>query len=68
MPRMKSVVVTLVVLAGLAVLGAQAPRDDDPVWKAFMGWFKSAPPSAGNPLGDWSGPDTLIVRTVAVKQ
>lgn len=110
MIRARGTVVGLVLITILAMPGAQVPPGDEAVWNAFMGWFRSAPPSAGNPLGDyatslqaakvpegeinrqvsvltrmltrersdwveefrglgdWSGPDTLIVRTVAVKQ
>jgi SAM-dependent methyltransferase len=52
--RARNVVVGLVVLACVTVLGAQTRQDDQLVWNAFMGWFKSAPPSAGNPLGDYA--------------
>jgi len=50
--RARGVIVGLVLLACLAVPGAQTPQDDESVWNAFMRWFKSAPPSAGSPLGD----------------
>ena len=73
MSRTRGVIVGLAVLACLAVLGTQAPQDDDSVWKAFVGWFKSAPPSAGNPLGDYAAslraakvPEGEIERQVAV--
>jgi 2-polyprenyl-3-methyl-5-hydroxy-6-metoxy-1,4-benzoquinol methylase len=52
--RARGVVIGFVVLACLAALGAQAPRDDESVWNTFMGWFKAAPPSDGNPLGDYA--------------
>ena len=71
--RTGGVIVGLVVIACLAVLGAQVPQDDQSVWNAFMGWFKSAPPSAGNPLGDYAAslqaakvPEGEIRRQVSV--
>jgi 2-polyprenyl-3-methyl-5-hydroxy-6-metoxy-1,4-benzoquinol methylase len=71
--RTRGVVVGLVVFACLTVLGAQAPRDDESVWNAFMAWFKAAPPNEGNPLGDYAAslkaakvPEGEIKRQVAV--
>ena len=46
--------VALVVLTCLVALGAQAPQDDESVWRAFMAWFKTAPPTAGNPFGAYA--------------
>ena len=42
--------VALVVLASLAGPVAQAPQDDEAAWRAFMAWFKSAPPVRLNPF------------------
>ncbi len=63
----------LVVLACLAGLGAQAPQDDEAVWRAFMAWFKSAPPTPGNPLAAYAAslqaagtPEPEIKRQVGV--
>lgn len=46
----RCVVVFAVVLSCLASLGAQAPQDDESVWKGFMAWFKVAPPPRANPI------------------
>jgi SAM-dependent methyltransferase len=43
-------VVALVVLASLAGPAAQAPQGDEAAWRAFMAWFKSAPPVRLNPF------------------
>ena len=49
-----SVVVAFVVVACLVGLGAQAPQDDESVWKAFMTWFKGAPAVRGNPVAAYT--------------
>ena len=54
MSRRRYVLVALVVLACLAGLGAQAPQDDETVWRAFMAWFKTSPLTAGNPLSGYA--------------
>jgi len=50
----KYVVVGFVVVACLVGLGAQAPQDDESVWKAFMTWFKAAPATPGNPVAAYT--------------
>lgn len=50
----RSTAAVLFVLACLAGLGAQAPQDDETTWRAFMAWFKAAPPARGNPLGAYA--------------
>jgi 2-polyprenyl-3-methyl-5-hydroxy-6-metoxy-1,4-benzoquinol methylase len=44
------IVALVIALMSLAGLAAQAPQDDETVWKSFMAWFRSAPPAAGNPV------------------
>jgi SAM-dependent methyltransferase len=56
MRRKTGLLVMSVVLACMAVFGAQVPPDDETVWRAFIAWFKTAPPS-GNPLASY--PATL---------
>jgi len=46
-----TVVAVVVGFTCLAGLGAQAPQDDESVWRAFMVWFRTAPPTPGSPLG-----------------
>ena len=71
--RKRSLVGALFVLACLTGLGAQAPQDDEAVWKAFMAWFKAVPPAAGNPLSAYAtslrtakAPEEEVKRQVAV--
>jgi SAM-dependent methyltransferase len=47
---LKCAVVALVVLVCLAGPAAQAPLGDEAAWRAFIGWFKSAPPVRSNPF------------------
>ena len=54
MPARKCVVVAFVVVACLVGLGAQAPQDDESVWKAFMTWFRTAPAVRGNPVAAYT--------------
>jgi len=49
----KCVVVAFVVVACLVGLGAQAPQDDESVWKAFLTWCRTSPPTPGNPIGPY---------------
>ena len=51
----RCVVAAAVVFMCLVGLGAQAPQDDESVWKAFMTWFKTSPPAPGNPVGGLRG-------------
>jgi SAM-dependent methyltransferase len=44
------IVAMVIALVSVAGLGAQAPQDDEAVWKAFMAWFKNAPAVRGNPV------------------
>jgi 2-polyprenyl-3-methyl-5-hydroxy-6-metoxy-1,4-benzoquinol methylase len=69
----RCVVVAVVVFACLVGLGAQAPQDDESVWRAFMAWFKAAPPTRGNPLGAYAAslleaktPEEEVKRQVGV--
>ena len=49
----------------LVGLGAQAPQDDESVWKAFMTWFKGAPAVRGNPVAARNrGVPTRRVKTI----
>lgn len=50
----RCVVVAFVVCGCLVGLGAQAPQDDESVWKAFMTWFKTAPAVRGNPVAAYT--------------
>ena len=50
----RCVIVAFVVVACLAGLGAQAPQDDESVWRAFMTWFKAAPAVRGNPVAAYT--------------
>ena len=47
-------IVAVVVLTYLVGLGAQAPQDDESVWKAFLTWFKAAPAVRGNPVAAYT--------------
>jgi len=47
-------VVAVVVFACLAGPAAQAPRGDEAAWRAFMTWFKGAPPVRTNPLAAYA--------------
>jgi len=49
--RLLAVAVTLVCLVGLA---AQAPQDDEAVWKAYLAWCQAGPPAPGNPVGGYA--------------
>ena len=49
-----TVVAVVVGFTCLAGLGAQAPQDDESVWRAFMVWFRTAPPTPGSPLGAYA--------------
>lgn len=69
----RCVVVAVVVFTCFVALGAQAPQDDESVWRAFMAWFKAAPPTPGNPLGAYAAslqaaktPEEEIKRHVGV--
>jgi 2-polyprenyl-3-methyl-5-hydroxy-6-metoxy-1,4-benzoquinol methylase len=44
----------IVVLACLAGPAAQGPQGDEAAWRAFMAWFRSAPPVRGNPFGAYA--------------
>ena len=48
------VLVAVLVFTCLVGLGAQAPQDDESVWKAFMTWFKGAPAVRGNPVAAYT--------------
>jgi SAM-dependent methyltransferase len=48
------IVAMVIALMSLAGLGAQAPQDDENVWKAFMTWFKAAPAVSGNPVAAYA--------------
>jgi len=48
------IVAMVIALMSLAGLGAQAPQDDESVWKAFMTWFKAAPATPGNPVAAYT--------------
>ena len=48
------IVAFVVVMACAVGIAAQAPQDDESVWKAFMAWFKAAPAVRGNPIGAYS--------------
>jgi len=48
------VLVAVLVFTCLVGLGAQAPQDDESVWKAFMTWFKAAPAVRGNPVAAYT--------------
>ena len=50
----KIVIVALVVLACLAGPAAQAPQSDEAAWRAFMAWFKGAPPVRTNPFAAYA--------------
>ena len=50
----RCVVVAIVVFTCLVGLGAQAPQDDESVWRAFMTWFKAAPAVRGNPVAAYT--------------
>lgn len=45
-----SLVAAAVALACLAAPGAQAPPDDEAVWKAYLSWCRTAPPAPGGPV------------------
>ena len=50
--RLRCIGIAGVLAAGLVLIAlaqAQEKTDDDAVWKAFIGWFKSAPKEA-NPF------------------
>jgi SAM-dependent methyltransferase len=71
--RKRCLIVALVVLTCLAGLAAQAPQDDESVWKAFMAWFKTAPLGPGNPIAGYGAslqaakvPEDDIKRQVAI--
>jgi 2-polyprenyl-3-methyl-5-hydroxy-6-metoxy-1,4-benzoquinol methylase len=67
-------IVVAVVVTCLVGLGAQSPQGgDDSVWRAFMAWFKTAPPTPGNPIGAYAAaltaakvPEEEIRRRVGV--
>ncbi len=48
------IVALVIAVMSLAGLGAQAPPDDESVWKAFLTWFKSAPAVRGNPVAAYA--------------
>jgi SAM-dependent methyltransferase len=48
------IVAMVIALMSLVGLGAQAPQDDESVWKAFMTWFKAAPAVRGNPVAGYT--------------
>ncbi len=50
----RNVLVALVVLACLAGPAAQGPQGDEAAWRAFMAWFKSAPPVRANPFAAYA--------------
>ncbi len=71
--RKRCVVVAFVVLTCLAGRGAQAPQDDESVWRAFMAWLETAPPAPGSPVGAYAAslktsraPEAEIKRQVGV--
>jgi SAM-dependent methyltransferase len=50
----KLAVVALTVLANLAGPAAQGPPGDEAAWRAFIAWFKSAPPVRANPFAAYA--------------
>ena len=44
-------VAVAIALSCVVALAAQAPQDDEGVWKAFLAWCKASPPEPGNPVG-----------------
>jgi SAM-dependent methyltransferase len=46
-------VAAAVVLTCFVGLEAQAPQDDESVWKAFLTWCRTSPPAPGNPVGSY---------------
>jgi SAM-dependent methyltransferase len=50
----RCLIVAVVVFTCLVGLDAQAPQDDESVWRAFVAWFKAAPPDRGNPIGAYA--------------
>jgi 2-polyprenyl-3-methyl-5-hydroxy-6-metoxy-1,4-benzoquinol methylase len=54
MSRSRCLVVAFAMLWCLAGPGAQAPQDDESVWSDFMAWFRTAPPTPGNPFGAYA--------------
>ncbi len=63
----------VIALVSVAGLGAQAPQDDEAVWKAFMTWFKDAPAVRGNPVAAYGAvlqkagtPDGEVKRQAGV--
>jgi 2-polyprenyl-3-methyl-5-hydroxy-6-metoxy-1,4-benzoquinol methylase len=50
----KTLVAAFIAITCLAGLGAQAPQDDESVWRAFMAWYRTAPMISGNPLAGYA--------------
>jgi SAM-dependent methyltransferase len=70
---LKCAIVALVVLACVAGPAAQGPLGDEAAWRAFMTWFKSAPPVRANPFAAYAAslkaagtPETEARRQVGV--
>jgi SAM-dependent methyltransferase len=54
MSARSSLVAAAVVFLCLAGPLAQAPPDDETVWKAYLTWCRTAPPVPGNPVGSYA--------------
>ena len=53
--RTKTIIAAVVVaLACAAAPAAQGQKDDESVWKAFLGWFRTTPSAPRNPVGLYS--------------
>jgi SAM-dependent methyltransferase len=48
------IVALVIALMSLTGPAAQAPQDDETVWKAFMTWFRTAPAVRGNPVAAYT--------------
>jgi len=48
-----TIAAAIVVLASVAGPAAQGLKDDESVWKAFLGWCRTTPPAPGNPIGPY---------------
>lgn len=48
------VMMVLAVLVCLSGLGAQAPPDDEALWRAFMSWIKTVPSVRTSPFTAWA--------------
>jgi SAM-dependent methyltransferase len=47
-------IVALTIVTSLAGLAAQGPLGDEAAWRAFIAWFKSAPPVRANPFAAYA--------------